>query len=135
MKRKKYTRLKPQSSHPAVLLKQEIQSVLREIVIIRDGGCILRKLRHCLGTVLQADHLITRGNSATYSDPRLVVCVCRDCHYWKSWNKEQYDSIIRSILPKDRLDLWERCLRDSWRPVKMDWKKEIVGLKEILKNL
>jgi hypothetical protein len=49
--------------------------------------CILRNIRHCGGepgftfledgvigkVVLQADHLITRANSATYADSRLVV--------------------------------------------------------------
>jgi hypothetical protein len=47
------------------------------IVILRDGGCILRDTPHasaCNGyakdghLILQADHLITRANSATYGD-------------------------------------------------------------------
>jgi len=133
------SKLKQLSEHPASQAKREIQRLLREIVIKRDGGCVLRRLRHCGGeigqAVLQADHLITRGNSATFSDSRLVVCACKSCHGgFKKWNKEQYDSIIRSILPKERVELWERCLRESWRPVKMDWSKELVGLNQELKK-
>jgi hypothetical protein len=50
--------------------KDNVQQLARQIVIIRDGGCILRNLLYrnfpqC-GPVLQADHLVTRANSATY---------------------------------------------------------------------
>ena len=65
---------------------------MREIVIKRDGGCILRDIQgvsQCNGyrkdgkLILQADHLITRANSATYADTRLIVCVCKGHHGWK----------------------------------------------------
>ena len=113
--------------------KRRIQALLREIVIKRDGGCILRNIRHCNGlpgvAVLQADHLISRANSATYADIRLVVCVCRPCHAWKSLGgnqrKREYDELVRALLPKDRIELWDRCERDSWRPKRTsatDWK-------------
>lgn len=98
-------------------LKKDIQALLRKIVILRDGTCILRKYRYCEDPVLQADHLITRSNSATYADSRLVVCLCRSCHGgYKQWNKEKYDSMVRTILPKERVQLWDRCSKDLWRP-------------------
>jgi hypothetical protein len=117
--------------------KREIQSIVRSIVILRDGGCILRKIRYCEDPVLQADHLITRSNSATYADTRLIVCLCRSCHGWKHWNEKQYDELVKRILPKDRVDLWDRCLKDSWRPMRtssQDWKMAILYLKNELKS-
>ncbi len=113
-----------------------IQALVREIVIKRDGGCILRNKRRCGGdvgfAVLQADHLITRANSATFADTRLIVCVCRSCHAWKSLGsnnrKAEYDTLVKTILPADRVALWERCERDSWKPVRTGVAgKEIVS--------
>ncbi len=120
--------------------KKEIQRLLREIVIKRDGGCILRKVRRCGGiaphTVLQADHLITRANSATFADSRLVVCLCRPCHGgFKQWHKKEYDALVKSILSQERCELWDRCEKDSWRPVRKgayDWGLEIIALKKEL---
>ena len=77
--------------------KQEIQYLVREIVMKRDGGCILRNLpsHRCSGfskkdghLILQADHLISRANSATYADTRLIVCICNGLHGWKKWHKQ-----------------------------------------------
>lgn len=121
--------------------KQEIQALLRAIVMERDGGCILRDLRHCggeygiEGIVLQADHLITRSNSATYADKRLVVCVCKGCHLWKKYNKEAYDKMVKKIITKDRVHLWEVCEEDrSAHPMRSyDWSLAIVALKQDLK--
>lgn len=118
--------------------KREIQRLVREIVILRDKGCILRHTRRCGGeigeSVLQADHLVTRANSATYGDTRLIVCLCRPCHGgYKQWHKPQYDLLVRSILPKERVALWD--LAEANRtPQKMDWKLVILGLEQELKN-
>lgn len=123
-------------------MKRTIQFLAREIVIKRDGGCILRKYRHCNDHVLQADHLITRSNSATYADTRLIVCVCRSCHAWKSLGgnlrKGQYDALVKTILPKERVELWERAEQDSWRPTPMrsnDWLLSIVALNKEIHDL
>jgi hypothetical protein len=140
---KRKTPLAASGKSDTATYKKEIQRLLREIVIVRDGGCILRPVRHCNGVpgvaVLQADHLITRANSATYADPRLVVCVCQPCHYWKSVrsdNKAHYDHLVRMLLPQDRLTLWERCEKESWRPKRtsaMDWRLHIVTLEQELR--
>ena len=37
------------SKSPSATLKRDIQAILRQIVIIRDGGCYIRNLRHCGG--------------------------------------------------------------------------------------
>jgi hypothetical protein len=126
--------------------KDNIQGLVRQIVIIRDGGCIFRHLLYrdfpqC-GPVLQADHLITRANSATYSDTRLIVCLCRNHHAWKSLGgnarKAEYDAIVKTLLPRDRVELWERAEQDSWRPHRKftyDWRMDEAALKQELAQL
>jgi hypothetical protein len=122
-------------------VKKRIQALLRQGVIARDGGCLLRNIRHCnglpgvTGVVLQADHLITRANSATFGDMRLVVCLCKRCHSWKSLGdnlrKAQYDQLVRSLLPQDRVALWDKAEQDMWRPHPMrenDWRLVEVAL-------
>lgn len=65
--------------------------------------------------------------SATYADSRLVVCVCRPCHAWKSLGnnlrKGQYDALVRTLLPPERVALWSRCEEDCspHRFYKSDW--------------
>jgi len=119
--------------------KQEIQRLVREIVMKRDGGCVLRKLRRCGGeigeTVIQADHLITRSNSATYADTRLIVCLCRGCHCWKRWNETEYNDLVRTVISPDRVVLWDRCEEDRKRHIvyKPDWKMAIIVLNQELK--
>jgi hypothetical protein len=143
---KRGTRLAVKGSSDAATIKDSIQSLLRDIVIIRDGGCILRNVRHCNGiegqAVLQADHLITRANSATFADHRLVVCVCRSCHGWKSLGsnqrKAQYDELVKTLIEPERVALWETCERDSWRPHRTstnDWKLQEVYLKAKLTSM
>ena len=124
----------------AALLKEDIQAMVRAIVIARDGGCILQdgNTPRCNGynkkgeLILQADHLITRANSATYADTRLIVCVCKGHHGWKNWHKNEYDAAVREILPPDRLALWEKAEKMSWKPAKMNWKLELAALKQEL---
>ena len=139
------TKLRVSGHSTTTELKTEIQALLRQLVMKRDGGCVLRDIRMCggelgvEGVVLQADHLISRSHSATFADSRLVVCVCRSCHGWKSLGsnlrKQQYDALVKTILPAKRVTLWEKCEADSWKPVRTgayDWKLAIAGLKQEL---
>lgn len=134
----KRTFLRRHGKSETTVLKDEIQALVRQIVIKRDGGCILRNKRFCNDPVLQADHLITRANSATYADTRLIVCLCRSCHGgWKQWNPKEYDALVKTILPKERVELWERAERDSWKAKRTgasDWRLEIAALKQELKT-
>lgn len=137
--------LKKKSNSETAKLKDEIQALLREVVMKRDGGCILRDIRHCgailgSGAILQADHLITRANSATYADSRLVVCVCKGCHAWKhlGHREKEYEALIKPLIGKERADLWNRCEQDRWRPSKhgaYEWKLAKLALEQELKNL
>lgn len=136
----KRTKLRLKGVSTTAQLKDDIQGLVRQIVMKRDKGCILRKIRHCGGeigqTVIQADHLITRANSATYSDTRLIVCVCRACHGWKHWHEKEYDALVRTILSKDRVELWDKCQADvhAHKTCKMDWAMEKVALEQELRS-
>lgn len=123
--------------------KNRLQALVREIVMKRDGGCILRDKRHCgavlglTGHVFQADHLVTRSNSATFTDTRLIVCLCKACHGgWKQWNKEAYDALVKTVISKERVALWERAeeARSSHKTTKMDWIMEEIALQQELKQ-
>lgn len=149
----KRTKLKIVGDNDTAILKQEIQYLVRLICAIRDGGCILRNVRHCGGAavvegeeiisnnVIQADHLITRGNSATFADTRLIVCLCKNCHAWKSvgnnMRKDEYDILVKTLISKDRVELWERCEADmhAHKTFKPDWRMSIVVLKQELLTL
>jgi hypothetical protein len=124
--------------------KERIQALLRQIAIKKWGGCILRGERDCggevdvKGVVLQADHLITRAYAETYADSRLVVCVCRPCHFWKKHHKEEYDDLVKIVLPEDIVKLWEECEQErrSYRTGrKQDWAIHILALEKELEKM
>lgn len=128
-------------------VKDRIQDLVREIVILRDDTCVLygvADVPSCNGhakdghLILQADHLITRSNSATYSDTRLIVCICKGHHGWKKWNEERYNEVMRSVLPTARVSLWLQCQDARYRSVRMrasDWLNEEAALKQELRQL
>ena len=142
------TALRVQGISDTATIKREIQYIAREIVIARDGGCLLRDLHYdgipeCDGyanngqLILQCDHLVTRSNSATFADTRLMVCVCRGHHAWKSLGsnarKKEYDDLVRTLISAERVKLWDECERDSWRPVRTttyDWQLQLAALKQ-----
>jgi hypothetical protein len=145
---KRRTPLRKKSTSETSKCKDRIQDLLRAIVIKRDNGCVLRNMYGvpvCNGytkageLILQADHLITRANSATYADYRLVVCVCKGHHGWKKWHEREYNEFLKTrVLSPDRVALWEACERDSWRPHRTyasDWKKEEAFLRTKLAAL
>jgi hypothetical protein len=125
-------------------LKEEIQRLVRDIVMIRDGGCIPRDesgVPACSGfrrdgeQILQADHLITRANSATYADTRLIVCVCKGHHGWKHWHEREYNAFLKEqVLSPEIVALWERCERDSWKPVRTGAAVDVPG-EDVVRNL
>lgn len=139
----KRTRLKMRGVNETSVLKEQIQDLVRDIVILRDDGCVFKKEKghKCTGyakdghLVLQADHLITRGNSETFADTRLIVCVCKGIHGWKSvgsnMRKTEYDERVKKLISPERVKLWEDCEKRRFNSYKMgvyDWKLEIVNL-------
>jgi hypothetical protein len=144
-------KLKARASNETNDVKDRIQALVREIVIARDGGCFLKgtswqstlSIPACNGyakdghLILQADHLVTRANSATYADTRLIVCVCKGHHGWKKWNEARYNEILRTLLSADRVALWDKAHEARYKPTRMftsDWKKEEVALKQELRT-
>jgi hypothetical protein len=97
------------------IVKAEIQRVLRDIVIKRVGGCILTHTGNCDGyakdghLILQADH-----------------------------HEREYNALVRTLLSPERVQLWDACERDSWRPHRkytMDWRIELASLKQELARM
>lgn len=169
---KRRVTLRKESESDTATIKKEIQRVVREIVIARDGGCIFggggqfapyrseslysitpttdHKAPPCNGyakdghLILQADHLISRGNSATYADTRLIVCVCKGHHGWKSvgsnLRKQQYDAIVRQLISPERVALWDKmeaAQHQGFRPgqQKINWAVELAVLKQELAGM
>lgn len=140
----RYSKLKMRSDSDTSLLKERIQDTLRLLVMLRDGGCILRNVYGIPGCnghkkngelVLQADHLITRANSATYADSRLVVCVCKGHHGWKKYHENQYNEVVKKVIEPERVLLWEKCEAERWRATPMgayDWKLSLIVLEREL---
>ena len=124
-------------------LKKDIQALVREIVMKRDGGCWLRHYGEsgaCGGhrkdgeLILQGEHLHTRSNAASFSDTRLIVCICLRHHmYWKPQHSALYNELAEKFIGKERGKLWKR-VREDRRPHKVDLKLEIVALEAELKE-
>jgi hypothetical protein len=141
-------KLKARASNETNDVKDRIQALVREIVIARDGGCVFRwsqwsPVPPCNGyakdghLILQADHLVTRANSATYADTRLIVCVCRGHHFWKTYNKERYDEIVRSLIGPERCALWSKMHDERYIPRRKftyDWRKDLAALRQELRQ-
>lgn len=132
----KRTKIRVKGISTTAQLRDDIQALVREIVMKRDGGCILRKIRNCNDPVKQADHLITRSNSATFADTRLIVCLCRSCHGWKHWNENEYNNLVRQLLSKERVELWDACEkeRQAHKSYKADWSMMVLALTQELKH-
>lgn len=136
-------KLKKKSKSESAKLKEEIQALLRQIVMRRDKKCLRCEVPvGTNGVVFQCDHLISRSNSATYADSRLCVLLCKPCHAWKSLGsnlrKKEYDTFMRAVLPKERVALWDACEENSWRPTRteaFDWKLAKIVLEQELAKM
>ena len=129
------------------LVKIRIQALLRQIVMVRDGGCLLRddfRAGECGGyrkdgeLILQADHLHSRVNNISFGDSRLVVCLCKRHHgYFKPQYPMVYYELIRQKIGQERWDLLQKVSADK-KPYPMgahDWGVVELALKQELKNL
>ena len=143
------TKLRLVGQSTSAELKREIQATLRQIVIARDGGCFLRnytneitpQYRNCGGyrndgeLILQAEHLHTRSNARSFSDNRLVVCVCQRHHiYYKPQHSDEYNGIAKKYIGKKNAKLWED-VKNDYSPHKVDLKLELLALKQEFKKL
>ena len=144
----KRTRLSRVSKSPQAQMKRAIQAILREIVIARDGGCIMRhyknevtnQYRECGGyrkdgeMILQAEHLHTRSNASSFSDTRLVICLCQRHHiYYKPQHSDEYYRIVRKhIGPKNSKLL--TAVQEDRSAHKVDMALALVVLKKELES-
>ena len=136
------------SSSPTATAKRDIQEYVRQIVILRDGGCIYRGVKGlppCNGyagednhLVLQADHLISRGKNIGFADTRLIVCVCKGHHTAKTFDHSGvYEPIARELIGKTRAELWDKVKADggNYPMGYSDWLICIAALKQELSAL
>ncbi len=146
----KRTRIRVKGDNSTALIKERIQETARLLVTYRDGGCVLRDIRHCGGSasvedgevisepgvVIQADHLVTRANSASFADIRVIVCLCKNCHGWKHYHEKEYEALVKTVLSKETITLWDRVEADrqAHRTYKMDWNMQLCGLQMLLKD-
>jgi hypothetical protein len=121
------TRLRIKGISDTAELKDEIQCLVRDIVIIRDGGCLLRNYPGQSAaasemTASSSSRLTTSslertarptptpGSSSAFAKVRTVG---------RKWHEREYNALLKErTLPADRVALWERCERDSWKPVR-----------------
>lgn len=144
--RKKYKMkpLKRKSRSELAKCKDRIQSLLRQICILRDGGCVLRnypEAGQCGGyrddgeLILQAEHLITRERNISYGDMRNIVCLCKYHHgYWKPQHSRLYWDLIRKVIGEKRWEWLKRVEADKksytfgiweWNKIEIWLKKEL----------
>ncbi len=138
------TRLRVKGHSPTSETKEEIQALLRQIVILRDGGCVLRnypETGECGGyrndgeLILQAEHLHSRTHSATFADTRNIICICRNHHiFFKPKDSQLYWEVVRKHIG-EKLWTWLQAVRNDHRPHKPDWKLSKVVLEQELRHL
>lgn len=138
------TKLSKSGKSPVSKLKREIQSLLREIAIIRDNGCVLRvfpEAGECGGVrndgelILQAEHLNTRERNISYGDMRNIVCLCMRHHfYFKKQYSRLYWELIERVIGSERWAWLKRVEADrksysmgeyEWAKIKLALQKEL----------
>lgn len=139
--------LRKKSKNPTAECKDRIQKLLRELVILRDGGCVLRhfpEAGRCGGyrkdgeQILQAEHLNSRQYSVSYADPRNIVCLCLSHHsFFKQKNGALYWKLIEKIIGGKRWDWLQRVIEDrkSHHFGLWDWEKAELALKQEIEKL
>ena len=135
------------SKSPIAEIKKEIQSLLRELAIIRDKECVMGnypETGECGGRkkngelVLQFDHLISRQRSIGW-DVRLGITVCLRHHfYYKKQYPFEYERCVIDNIGPERAKLLYRIREDtkpyhmnlsSWTLLEIALQKEVNKLK------
>lgn len=144
------TPLRTKGRNPTALMKEKIQAILREIVILRDGGCIFRHYKNEINSqyrecgsrptkdghmILQAEHLHTRANASSFSDTRLVICICERHHiHYKPQHSDEYYRIVKKHIGPERAKLLEAVQNDRTAH-KVDLALALVVLTQELNKL
>lgn len=116
--------------------KARIQDLLKQIVRIRDGDCILKgKYRTCSGP-LSADHIVSRTHSKTYGMSINCLCLCIGHHfYWKPSNPTLYTNEVDARIGKKVRLYLEKIARPVCQYSLKDWQQIEYALKDELKRL
>lgn len=119
-------------------IKKVIQGLVREIGIIRDGGCVLRHYPQagaCGGhrkdgeLILQAEHYVTRANSATFGDMRNIGILCQHHHgNFKPQHSRLYWDLIRQHIGEQMWE-WIKRVEEDRTAHKIDWKLVEIDLR------
>lgn len=122
-----------------------IQTLLRQLAIRRDKGCVLRHYSEagaCGGyrkdgeLILQAEHLNSRKHAVSYADMRNIVCLCRHHHgHFKPEEPLLYWDLIRHHIGEGRWAWLQRVIADqrAYRFYLADWKAIEAALREELR--
>ncbi len=141
------TPLAKQGKSEVALCKRRIQALLREIVVIRDGGCVLRHFTQagkCGGyrndgkLILQAEHLISRKRNISFADLRNVICLCKRHHgYFKPQNSRLYWELMHEIIGPVRKEWLDKTEKDQkvYHMTFWDWQKVELFLQHELQEL
>ncbi len=125
--------LRRKSKSPSAKAKDRIQGLIREKVIERDGGCVLRhydEAGECYmyrsdgELILQAEHLNGRANSVSYAELDNIVCLCKGHHFFfKKRQPALYWVLIRKHLGEKRWKKVEKWILDKTphHMVTADW--------------
>lgn len=139
--------LRKEGKSPTAQCKKRIQSLLREIAIIRDKHCFLSNYPEsgkCGGyrndgeLILQYDHLNTRTANSSYGDSRFGVLVCKKHHiYWKPQFPFEYEKCAIDFIGPKRAELLYKVRADkrSYPMGIYEWSKCELGLIQELKDI
>ena len=125
------------------VLREKAQELLRQIAFARDGVCVMSNYPEtgkCGGyrkdgeLILQAEHLLSRSNSATFGDMRNIVLLCKYHHiFWKPKNSLLYWKLIPKIIGRKRW-LWLQRCREDRTAHKIDLILILLDLQQQLNN-
>uniref|UniRef100_A0A6M3XT22 Putative homing endonuclease n=1 Tax=viral metagenome TaxID=1070528 RepID=A0A6M3XT22_9ZZZZ len=114
-------------------LKSQIMSLIRELIVLRDGEKCLR----CGKTErLQMSHIYPRGRYGRMAlDPDNIKLLCFACHLcWYHKNPIEAKDWLDSVIPKKRLQRLKLMSLDS-SPNRLDRKLLKIYLESEIKRL
>ena len=83
------------------LYEIELDRLVRQIVLLRDGGCVCPAPKNGHSVVLQPGHLITRGKENTRWSLWNTNCQCSSCNLVHEFQPERYTRwFIQSFSPE-----------------------------------
>jgi 5-methylcytosine-specific restriction endonuclease McrA len=132
----KRTPIRKLGIHPVSKTKRDIQALLRELAIKRDKVCVIGQAtgRKC-SNILQADHIFSRANNATFADMDNIILVCSACHlFWKPSHPIEYGEIVKKKLGK-KYEKLRAMSQTTLHMTKFDWELTRMSLEKQLNKL